>query len=135
LSYIPDRLKEETRLRANNRCEYCHLSQRGQEATFHVDHIIPLKENGQTNLDNLALSCVSCSLHKAAKSLVQDPQTGERVLLFNPRQDVWEEHFVWDGVILRGQTAIGWGTIEALKMNRPLILEIRREEVFFERHP
>lgn len=135
MSYIPDRLKEETRIRANNRCEYCHLSQRGQAATFHVDHVIPLKENGATALDNLALSCVSCSLHKAAKRRVRDSQTNEWVLLFNPRQDVWEEHFVWDGVILRGQTAIGRGTVEALKMNRPLMLEIRREEIFFGRHP
>ena len=135
MSYIPERLKEETRVRANNRCEYCQLSQSGQAATFHVDHIIPLKENGTTTLDNLALSCVSCSLHKAAKTRALDPQTGEWVSLFNPRQDMWQNHFVWDGVILRGLTAIGWGTIEALKMNRPLILEIRQEEVFFGRHP
>jgi len=27
--------------RAGDRCEYCGLSQQGQEARFHVDHVIP----------------------------------------------------------------------------------------------
>ena len=135
MSYIPDRLKEETRFRANNRCEYCHLSQVGQEATFHVDHIIPRNENGETILENLALACVSCSLFKSAKFSLTDPLTQQPVFLFNPRKDIWEEHFSWDGVVLFGKTATGRATIEALKMNRPLILAIRREESLLGRHP
>ena len=135
MSYIPDKLKEETRFRANNRCEYCRLSQAGQEATFHVDHVIPLSENGETAVENLALACVSCSLFKSAKLSSPDPMTDQLVRLFNPRQDRWNEHFSWDGVIVLGKTAIGRATIEALKMNRPLILAIRREESLLGRHP
>lgn len=135
MSYIPEKLKEETRTRAQNQCEYCHLSQQGQAATFHVDHIIPLKEKGVTDLDNLALSCVSCSLYKSAKLYAVDPQTGESIILFNPRQDIWDDHFEWHGVVLHGKTPTGRGTITALKMNRPIILEIRKEEMFFGRHP
>jgi hypothetical protein len=32
--------------RAGNRCEYCGLSQLGQEATFHIDHVIPRAADG-----------------------------------------------------------------------------------------
>lgn len=39
MSDIPDFLRDQVVLRAGNRCEYCGLSQAGQEATFHVDHV------------------------------------------------------------------------------------------------
>ena len=45
--------------RARNRCEYCCLSQSGQEATFHVDHVVPVIAGGHASGDNLALTCVS----------------------------------------------------------------------------
>jgi len=40
MSDIPRSLHEEVVLRAGNRCEYCKLSQLGQGATFHIDHVI-----------------------------------------------------------------------------------------------
>jgi hypothetical protein len=49
--------------------------------------------------------------------------------------DNWDEHFTWDGLILLGKSATGRATIEALKMNRSVIIQIRREESFFGRHP
>jgi 5-methylcytosine-specific restriction endonuclease McrA len=54
-------------LRARGRCEYCGLAQDGQEAEFHVDHIVPLADAGATELKNLALACVSCSLRQAVR--------------------------------------------------------------------
>ena len=42
--------------RAQQRCEYCGLAQEGQEATFHIDHIVPRKTGGQTIEENLALA-------------------------------------------------------------------------------
>ena len=65
-------------------CEYCGLSQEGQEATFHADHVIPVTVGGQTVAENLALACVSCSLRKAARQTVSDPQNGQEAALFNP---------------------------------------------------
>jgi hypothetical protein len=47
-------------LRAGQRCEYCRLSQLGQEATFHIDHVVPRAAGGPTVAENLALACVSC---------------------------------------------------------------------------
>jgi hypothetical protein len=35
---IPSRLRDQVVRRAGNRCEYCGLSQVGQEALFHIDH-------------------------------------------------------------------------------------------------
>jgi 5-methylcytosine-specific restriction endonuclease McrA len=82
---IPSLLRDLVILRSGNCCEYCRLSQLGQEATFHVDHVVPVAAKGKTEAENLALACVSCSLHKAAKQVANDPDTGEDVPLFNPR--------------------------------------------------
>jgi hypothetical protein len=121
--------------RADGRCEYCHLSQEGQEAQFHIDHVVPVVRGGQTVEENLALACVSCSLRKAARQRALDPQTGEEAALFNPRIEQWKKHFCWDGVKVRGLTPTGRATVIALKMNRALILAIRREETIRGRHP
>ncbi|MBS1808741.1 MAG: HNH endonuclease [Acidobacteria bacterium] len=121
--------------RAKNRCEYCGLSQAGQEATFHIDHILPLASGGKTTADNLALACVSCSLRKSARERAADPQTGKEVALFHPRRDQWAAHFRWEGVQLLGLTATGRATIAILELNRTLILAIREEEIILGRHP
>lgn len=135
MSYIPADLRKKVITRAGNVCEYCHLSQKGQEATFHIDHIIPEISGGETAFENLALACVSCSLRKGAKQSITDSETMRDVKIFNPRKDDWREHFEWDGVVLTGLTAKGRATIETLKLNRRLILAIREEEVLLGRHP
>jgi len=132
---IPAQLRRLVLRRSGDRCEYCGLSQAGQEATFHIDHITPVTAGGETVADNLALACVSCSLRKSAKQTAIDPETKTEVPLFNPRRDVWSEHFQWDGVRVVGLTATGRATIETLALNRPLILAIRREEAALGRHP
>jgi hypothetical protein len=66
MSDVSDRLRAEVILRAGNRCEFCQLSQLGQEAAFHIDHVVPRAAGGLTVADNLALACVSCSLRKWA---------------------------------------------------------------------
>jgi hypothetical protein len=133
--YIPTEWCRFVIERARDRCEYCQLSQAGQEATFHIDHVKPLAAGGETALENLALACVSCSLRKAARESAIDPESGQEVRLYNPRVDVWSGHFRWDGVRLVGLTATGRATVEALAMNRPLILAIREEEAAVGRHP
>jgi hypothetical protein len=135
MRYISSSLRQLVVERAGNRCEYCGLSQAGQAATFHIDHVISLAEGGQTTEDNLALACVSCSLRKAARLTAIDPETGKEVAIYNPRQQTWSEHFQWEGVHLIGITSIGWATVSALKMNRPIVLAIRAEEVLLNRHP
>lgn len=135
MSKIPEFLRQLIIERSGNRCEYCRLSQIGQAATFHIDHVIPVKVGGKTVADNLALACVTCSLYKAAKQMIPDPETSELVTIFNPRQQRWINHFRWEDVYVIGLTATGRATIDALKMNRATILAIRKEEEFFGRHP
>ena len=135
MRYTPARLRRLVVQRSGDRCEYCHLTQTGQEATFHIDHVRPVTRGGITAADNLALACVSCSLRKGGKETAIDPDTGDEVPIFNPRRDVWPEHFSWERVTLIGLTSTGRATIQALDLNRPLVLTIRQEEAAAGRHP
>jgi len=135
MSHIPAALRRLVIRRAANRCEYCQLSQFGQEATFHIDDIVPDSHGGKTKEENLALACVSCSLRKEARQSAIDLETNKRVRLFHPRRDEWEDHFQWAGVEIIGLTAIGRATINLLKLNRPSILLIREEESLRGRFP
>jgi hypothetical protein len=135
MGIIPAHLQRLVLQRAGDRCEYCGLAQEGQEAAFHIDHVVPRVSGGDTVLENLALACVSCSLHKAARQMAPDPETGNDATLFHPRRDRWADHFRWEGVRIVGLTPTGRATVEALRMNRPVILAIREEESFRGRHP
>jgi hypothetical protein len=135
VSDISSSLRALVTRRAADRCEYCGLSQTGQEATFHVDHVIPRAAQGPTTADNLALACVSCSLRKSARQTAIDSDTQATTLLFNPRMQTWSEHFRWEKERIVPLTATGRATVNQLALNRPLILAIRREEVAYGRHP
>jgi hypothetical protein len=132
---VPLSLQRRVRDRAKNRCEYCGLSQDRQEATFHLDHIRPRREGGLTVATNLALACVSCSLRKGARTTATD-DTGQAVDIFNPRTQRWTEHFgLTDDFLIVGQTPVGRATVVLLRMNRPLAVQIRREEALLGAYP
>jgi hypothetical protein len=133
---VPISLQRRVRLRAGDRCEYCRIAQVSQEATFHVDHVLPRAAGGATSFENLALACVSCSLRKGARTTAIDPISGDATQLFHPRGQAWVEHFSADasGEIM-GHTAIGRATVVALSMNRVLAVRIRHEERSRERWP
>jgi hypothetical protein len=135
MSSIPTSLRRLVIQRSSDRCEYCCISQIGQVATFHIDHVIPVVAGGETTPDNLALACVSCSLRKGARQEIEDVETGETVNIFNPRQQSWNKHFHWDGVKVVGLTPTGRATIKALDLNRATMLAIRTEEELLGRHP
>lgn len=86
---IPADLRAIVIERAQRRCEYCGLAQDGQEATFHVDHVVPRSGGGATDEGNLALACVGCSLRKGARQHFIDPATAALATLFNPRRESW----------------------------------------------
>ncbi len=132
---IPETLRSFVVERARERCEYCQLSQVGQEAQFHIDHIEPVSAGGATDAENLALACVSCSLRKGARRFVRVPNMDRTVAVFNPRRQHWAEHFRWEGAWLKGATDTGHALVEALHMNRPVIVAIRQEEIYRGRHP
>jgi 5-methylcytosine-specific restriction endonuclease McrA len=58
--------------RAGGACEYCRLLEWATGVTFHVEHILPRSQGGQTAMDNLALSCPGCNLAKGEKTTGRD---------------------------------------------------------------
>jgi hypothetical protein len=107
-------------VRADHRCEYCRLPTRGQVATFPLDHVIPENLGGPTTLENLALACPCYNGHKWKHIDGVDPVTGTTCRLFNPRADVWADHFAWSASevgVLEGKTIVGRGTIARLQIN------------------
>ena len=66
---------------------------------------------------NLALACRSCNLHKADHVNGYDELTQSFVLLFNPRQDHWQEHFrmATQTGALEGLTEIGRARVASVK--------------------
>ena len=110
MSYISAQLRQLVIQRATERCEYCGLSQEGQEATFHIDHVIPKVAGGQASSENLALACVSCSLHKSAREEAIDPQSSKPVPLYNPRRDSWDKHFRFVGPLTMPAVALNFIT-------------------------
>jgi hypothetical protein len=105
------------RERAGFRCEYCHLPQIFSALLFHVEHIIARQHGGSDDLDNLALACPECNLRKGTNLTGIDPDTGEVVRLFNPRKDMWDEHFSLQQYLIAGRTPLGRTTAWLLAMN------------------
>ncbi len=52
------------RERARNCCEYCRLPEALSSIPFEFDHIIAIKHSGETESNNLALSCFYCNSSK-----------------------------------------------------------------------
>lgn len=105
------------RQRAQNCCEYCLVSELLSAVTHEVDHIIAEKHGGLTEVGNLALSCVACNRRKGSDIASLDPQSGSLVPLFNPRDQIWHEHFEISGVEVLGRTEIGRTTVHFLQLN------------------
>jgi hypothetical protein len=128
VSTVSESLRRQIIARAGNCCEYCHLPTTGQVGRFPIDHVIPRSRQGPTDLTNLALACPHCNGHKWAHSSGIDPVSTEIVPLFNPRTQVWSDHFQWSEqspVLLEGKTATGRATVVVLQMNHEEIQLVR----------
>ena len=69
--HIPRRLVREVLERAGDVCEYCLLPQDSQEATFHVDHIVPRSQDGANSWENVVCCCLKCNVRKGGRTPVQ----------------------------------------------------------------
>lgn len=119
-------LVELVRQRAGFRCEYCHFPERFSGLNSQIDHVIAEKHGGQTDGENLALSCIYCNSYKGANLSGIDPVTGEIARLFHPRRDHWDEHFGWQAAVPVGRTPIGRATIAVLRINDMTAVALRR---------
>lgn len=118
-------------------CEYCHSQARFATQAFNVEHIIPRYAGGETVLDNLALACFGCNGHKHTKTTALDPESGIIVPLFHPRQQIWADCFKWteNFTVIVGITPHGRATVEALQLNRPELINLRRVLHMAGEHP
>jgi 5-methylcytosine-specific restriction endonuclease McrA len=133
---LPRALRRQIAQRARWRCEYCLSPAAFSTQPFEVDHIIPRTKGGPTSADNLALSC-GCNSYKGRRTHARDPRTGRAVPLFNPRRQRWQRHFTWNegSLLIVGRTASGRATIEALQLNRPELVNLRRILRLIGEHP
>ena len=92
---VPARVAAQVKARAAGRCEHCQAPQILIGQTFHLDHITPRSAGGQTTIENLCLACSHCNIAKGDRIATPDPRTGRPVLLYDPRKDIWEDHFRW----------------------------------------
>jgi hypothetical protein len=127
-TYISASLRRIVSDRAKNCCEYCLIPEILVLASHQVDHVIAEKHGGETIDKNLALSCSLCNQAKGSDIASIDPETGDTVRLYNPRQDIWQEHFYLDSEssVIQPLSAIGRVTVNLLRMNRLGSLPSRR---------
>ncbi len=127
-TYIPKALRELVAAQGRYRCGYCLTQARVVGVPMDVEHIIPEALGGPTEEANLWLACALCNKHKGDRVTGVDPLTGEIVGLFDPRRQVWREHFVWvdGGAIIEGRTPLGRATVIALNVNRVALVRARR---------
>lgn len=124
MSYIPDELRKFVRQRAKNCCEYCLLSEKFTIKRHEIDHITAEKHGGDAIEVNLCLSCHDCNRHKGSDLTTFDPFTKQIVKLFDPRNQLWSDHFELDGPIIRGISSTGRATVNLLQVNdEPRVLE------------
>ena len=102
-----------------------------------IEHIIPLVRGGSSTPDNLCLACYRCNEFKGARTGGADAVTGRFAALFNPRRDIWREHFAWtaDGLRIVAHTATGRVTVRLLRLNNPYVVRARRRWVQAGWHP
>ena len=125
---ISEAVRTRVRQHADDQCGYCRVSSLWVYAPMHIDHIIPGGAGGSNNEDNLWLSCPRFNQYKDIQTHAVDPRTRRSVALYNPRTQQWDEHFRWgrDRARIIGRTACGRATVQALKMNIELSLQMRR---------
>jgi len=123
---MPALIRTAVRERARGRCEYCLMPEAGAFFAHEPDHVIATQHGGQSNLENLALACFQCNRHKGPNVASVDTETKRIVRLFNPRTDVWGDHFRAESGRIIPVTEIGRATAALLDFNDADREETRR---------
>ena len=134
-TYIPEALRRQVIERAKRRCEYCLIHQDDSLYTHEVDHIRPEKHRGETILNNLCLSCLECNRNKGSDFASFDPETEQVTILFNPRTQVWSDHFQLDGARIIPLSPEGRVTVFVLAPNDAIRIRARRALIEAGRYP
>lgn len=136
-SYVPADLRRRVAQQAGRRCGYCSTSELVVGTPMDFEHLVPEAKGGLTEEENLWLSCSLCNSYKGSQTEHQDPLSGQVVKLFDPRRQIWNEHFEWfdHGTRILGLTAVGRATVAALRLNREPLVFARRKWVEAGWHP
>lgn len=115
--YIAEAQREVVCTRALFVCEYCLIHEEDSYFSHEIDHIISLKHGGETQVDNLAYSCIACNRNKGSDiaSILFDPE--RYVRFYHPRRDSWVNHFQLVGSVIEPLTDIGKATLQILDFN------------------
>ena len=134
---VGPRLRTQILRDAGGRCGYCRLSEEITGTPLEIEHIVPQARGGPTRRMNLWAVCRYCNLLKSDRVAATDPESGDLVPLFNPRAERWTDHFIWieAGLRIQGPTPTGRATVEALALNRALLVRARSYWISAGWHP
>lgn len=137
MSAISEIVCTRVRQQAGNRCGYCQSPQHLVLGWLEIEHVVPSAQGGTDEESNLWLACRFCNNFKSDAVDAVDPVSGLRIPLFDPRNQVWEDHFRWsdDGTLVVGITPTGRATVVQLQLNYPLAVTVRRNWVAAGWHP
>jgi hypothetical protein len=110
------------------RCGYCGVREIDAGSALTFDHFHPRSRGGTDSLDNQVYCCHACN---EFKSDYWEPDSPRRLL--HPLRDSIEFHIREDAEsFLRPLTETGAFHIERLRLNRPQLVEYRRERRLWE---
>ena len=111
---ISPELRERISIAARHRRGYCLTQEIVIGLPMVIDHIIPEARGGSSEEANLWLACRRCNEYKGVQTHMSDPETGADTPLFNPRMQVWPEHFIWtqNGIYIKGITPVVRGNTQ-----------------------
>ena len=137
MTYITSEVRQRVADAAKHRCGYCQTQEAVIGMPLEIEHIVPEAAGGSSEEHNLWLACPRCNRYKGMQTHAVDAQTGERVSLFDPRRQRWNEHFAWEeeGLYVVGLTPTGRATVDALQMNNPFIVYSRQVWIAWGWHP
>lgn len=117
VTYITAELRRIVKSQAEGLCEYCLIAAEDTFLGCEADHIISEKHGGRTEAENLAMACVFCNQAKGSDLGSLHRESNTLVRFFNPRTDLWAEHFELVGNRIVALTPIGDVTARILRFN------------------
>jgi hypothetical protein len=136
-TFVSKALRDRVAAQAAYRSGYCLTQEAVAGFSMEIEHLIPEVLGGPAEEDNLWLACSACNDAKGSRSTAVDPASGETVRLFDPRHQKWSDHFRWSdqGDEIIGLTPTGRATVQALNLNRPILVRARQVWVSARWHP
>jgi hypothetical protein len=134
-TYISEEFRRLVAVRADYLCEYCLIHEDDTFLGCELDHIISVKHNGPTELDNLAYACFFCNRRKGSDIGSILWGVDEFIRFFNPRTDLWPQHFQLEGPIIKPLTDIGTVTVQILGFNTTERIFERQTLIHVGRYP